>query len=365
MQNKYFKFLLIALIVAFIVPQITLAAWYNPFSWNWNILSWFNPSVKNQTQPMVGNDKDAHGCIGSAGYTWCAVKNKCLRVWEEKCEATATGITADSLESATLSYPNPYDNSKTDTFTLVNGKSALLYDSGNINPRGYTVAATAVGDLNGDGVADGAMGIYQGWGANRITPIVFVVSNKNGVLTEIDSVLPDSSSWNDETAIKSLSINNGILSVNLLMLSDADKNLPHYQQTPTVTKTVQYKLINGKLILQPAAQTADWKTYTDSKLNISFEYPTNWSVVPTVKDDTNYDGDVLTPPNVPNNYNIINISQVDCDWIIRQHPGKIATCKQMGDSNMSVYDAMNTDDNNSRTDTIIDEIISTFKFTPK
>jgi hypothetical protein len=35
--------------------------------------------------PMVGGDRDAHGCIGSAGYTWCAVKNKCLRPFEESC----------------------------------------------------------------------------------------------------------------------------------------------------------------------------------------------------------------------------------------------------------------------------------------
>ncbi|MFA5934335.1 MAG: hypothetical protein WC827_00395 [Candidatus Paceibacterota bacterium] len=37
---------------------------------------------------IVGGDKDIHGCTGSAGYSWCEVKNKCLRVWEEKCEAT-------------------------------------------------------------------------------------------------------------------------------------------------------------------------------------------------------------------------------------------------------------------------------------
>ena len=37
---------------------------------------------------IVGNDKDEHGCISSAGYSWCAVKNKCLRVWEEKCETS-------------------------------------------------------------------------------------------------------------------------------------------------------------------------------------------------------------------------------------------------------------------------------------
>lgn len=38
-----------------------------------------------QTQPMPGSDRDAHGCIGSAGYQWCAAKNKCLRIWEEPC----------------------------------------------------------------------------------------------------------------------------------------------------------------------------------------------------------------------------------------------------------------------------------------
>jgi hypothetical protein len=37
---------------------------------------------------IVGGDKDEHGCIGSTGYSWCAVKNKCLRVWEEKCDNT-------------------------------------------------------------------------------------------------------------------------------------------------------------------------------------------------------------------------------------------------------------------------------------
>lgn len=41
--------------------------------------------ISTSTQ-IVGGDKDEHGCLGSAGYSWCVVKNKCLRVWEEKCE---------------------------------------------------------------------------------------------------------------------------------------------------------------------------------------------------------------------------------------------------------------------------------------
>ena len=41
---------------------------------------------KEENKPLVGNDKDKHGCIGSAGYTWCEIKQKCLKTWEEKCE---------------------------------------------------------------------------------------------------------------------------------------------------------------------------------------------------------------------------------------------------------------------------------------
>ncbi|WP_428310489.1 peptidase [Hydrocarboniphaga sp.] len=32
--------------------------------------------------PVVGGDRDAHGCIGSAGYSWCAREALCVRPWE-------------------------------------------------------------------------------------------------------------------------------------------------------------------------------------------------------------------------------------------------------------------------------------------
>jgi len=39
-------------------------------------------------EPLIGGDKDAHGCLIAAGYSWCQSKNKCLRPWEESCPAT-------------------------------------------------------------------------------------------------------------------------------------------------------------------------------------------------------------------------------------------------------------------------------------
>ena len=40
--------------------------------------------ARNYDRP-IGGDRDAGGCLVGAGYSWCAVKNKCLRVWEEPC----------------------------------------------------------------------------------------------------------------------------------------------------------------------------------------------------------------------------------------------------------------------------------------
>lgn len=31
---------------------------------------------------LVGSDRDSHGCIASAGYTWCKKTNQCERPWE-------------------------------------------------------------------------------------------------------------------------------------------------------------------------------------------------------------------------------------------------------------------------------------------
>ena len=36
------------------------------------------PPVK----PMAGADRDEHSCIRSAGYSWCARENACVRPWE-------------------------------------------------------------------------------------------------------------------------------------------------------------------------------------------------------------------------------------------------------------------------------------------
>lgn len=33
-------------------------------------------------EAVVGNDRDEHGCIGSAGYVWSTLRQECIRTWE-------------------------------------------------------------------------------------------------------------------------------------------------------------------------------------------------------------------------------------------------------------------------------------------
>lgn len=44
------------------------------------------------TGMMVGNDKDSHGCIWSAGYVWNTWMNQCVRPWEVSTGIIATGM---------------------------------------------------------------------------------------------------------------------------------------------------------------------------------------------------------------------------------------------------------------------------------
>lgn len=56
----------------------------------------------DDSNTIVGGDRDEHGCIGSAGYSWCEEKEKCLRVWEEPCEDEDE--TEDEVEDGETNY---------------------------------------------------------------------------------------------------------------------------------------------------------------------------------------------------------------------------------------------------------------------
>lgn len=60
-----------------------------------------NTAANLNATGVLGGDRDEHGCIGSAGYSWCAAKQKCLRTWEEDCTAPSTTNSSTNTNSAT------------------------------------------------------------------------------------------------------------------------------------------------------------------------------------------------------------------------------------------------------------------------
>ena len=70
-------------------------------------LFYFSKNKGGSSNQIVGGDRDAHGCIGSAGYSWCEAKVSCIRVWESYCtSATAKMVTfqCDSSKSIIATF---------------------------------------------------------------------------------------------------------------------------------------------------------------------------------------------------------------------------------------------------------------------
>ena len=54
-------------------------------------------SSDGDTPAQVGSDTDAHGCKGSAGYSWCAKTESCERPWELAKQQGFENTPADAL----------------------------------------------------------------------------------------------------------------------------------------------------------------------------------------------------------------------------------------------------------------------------
>ena len=73
---------------------------------------------KVKQEKMIGGDRDSHGCLVGAGYTWCGAKNQCLRIWEKGCEITVLKPKANSLVSSPLIITGEVERSEEHTSEL-------------------------------------------------------------------------------------------------------------------------------------------------------------------------------------------------------------------------------------------------------
>lgn len=126
--------------------------------------------IGSSNEQIVGGDRDTHGCIGSAGYSWCEEKGKCLREWEEPCEASS----AESPLDATYRFGDEF-------ISLTNGiyeREAAPGSAAKETFRIFGVPKEA--DLDKDGDTDAALWLTQSGGGSGTFYFIALALNENG-----------------------------------------------------------------------------------------------------------------------------------------------------------------------------------------
>jgi hypothetical protein len=66
--------------------------------------------------PAAGGDQDEHGCKGSAGYTWSALRNECIRLFESGIRLHAEAKSLDTTMSAFVVFPQDGSDAKAEVY---------------------------------------------------------------------------------------------------------------------------------------------------------------------------------------------------------------------------------------------------------
>lgn len=75
-----------------------------------------------QTSTKAGSDRDTHGCITSAGYSYSELKKECIRTFEQKIQLQE--IATKGNYNATVVFNN--DQSKAEIFLKEEKRSVIL-----------------------------------------------------------------------------------------------------------------------------------------------------------------------------------------------------------------------------------------------
>jgi hypothetical protein len=81
---------------------------------------------KVEKPQMTGNDRDEHGCIGSAGYQWSVVKKECIRLFEKGIRLEPQATHLNKALSAFAVFKSDTEEAQAEIFIPNEKKSILL-----------------------------------------------------------------------------------------------------------------------------------------------------------------------------------------------------------------------------------------------
>lgn len=79
-----------------------------------------------QQETMVGGDRDEHDCIGSAGYTWSALRGECIRVFEVGTRLNPVDIKEEEAVISAFIVSKDGDNSQVELFITGEDQNPIL-----------------------------------------------------------------------------------------------------------------------------------------------------------------------------------------------------------------------------------------------
>ena len=85
--------------------------------------------TNTEETPMVGGDRDEHGCIGSAGYTWSALRGECIQVFEVGTRLNPVDIKEEEAVFSAFIVSKDGDNSQVELF-ITNEEQSLILKQG-------------------------------------------------------------------------------------------------------------------------------------------------------------------------------------------------------------------------------------------
>lgn len=292
MQNKYTKILLTLLVIAFIVPQITLAVWWNPFSWGfWNSLFHRQKVLTTITNCVAEGEK--YGAPSSAADLCCSGL-----VMEPSSESSSgtQGTCIKPTVNPTAGW-KIYTNAEYG-FEIKYPEKAVLETSAcsaEVNCRWYKIKVPTISNTEAEimiSFPQGEMcGSYGPGVASERVGEEIIFNNKkynfNGWIEDAENYIK----WADENP-----------QYGSAKPQKTDKNYKrYYQKTMTVcdnTFQFNYSISFENLLKQndlievdnlikqivstfkftaPVDPTAGWKTYNDKNGRYSIKYPSNWT----------------------------------------------------------------------------------------
>lgn len=79
-----------------------------------------------QEVPMVGGDRDEHGCIRSAGYTWSALRGECIQVFEVGTRLNPVEVKGNDAVISAFIVTKDGDNSQVELFITNEDQNPIL-----------------------------------------------------------------------------------------------------------------------------------------------------------------------------------------------------------------------------------------------